>query len=70
MKIVFTASRLYTPVEEIQRPLLVVEDGRITEISSGLGTPAPADASLVDFGEAVSRRDLSTFTFTAAPGST
>jgi N-acetylglucosamine-6-phosphate deacetylase len=53
MKTVFTASRLYTPVEEIQRPLLVVEDGRITEVSSGLGTPAPANASLVDFGDAV-----------------
>ena len=53
MKTVFTASRLYTPVEEIQRPLLVVEDGRITEVSSGPGTPAPANASLVDFGDAV-----------------
>ncbi len=53
MKTVFTASRLYTPVEEIRRPLLVVEDGRISEVSSGLETPAAANASLVDFGDAV-----------------
>ena len=53
MKTVFTASRLFTPVEEIQRPLLVVEDGRITEVSSGVGTSAAANASLVDFGDAV-----------------
>jgi N-acetylglucosamine-6-phosphate deacetylase len=52
MKTVFTASKLYTPIEEIQRPLLVVEDGRITEISSLAGKPTPA-GPVTDFGEAV-----------------
>jgi N-acetylglucosamine-6-phosphate deacetylase len=52
MKTIFTAARLYTPVEEIQNPLLVVEDGVITEVSSRVTKEAPAGPSLVDFGEA------------------
>jgi N-acetylglucosamine-6-phosphate deacetylase len=52
MKTAFTASRLYTPVEEIQNPLLVVEDGRISEISSRSAKDVPGNASLVDFGDA------------------
>ena len=52
MKTVFTASKLYTPTEEIQRPLLVVEDGRITELSSLSDKPAPA-GPVTDFGDAV-----------------
>jgi N-acetylglucosamine-6-phosphate deacetylase len=53
MKTVFTARRLFTPLEEIHDPLLFVEDGRITEISSRTKSSVPANASLVDFGEAV-----------------
>jgi N-acetylglucosamine-6-phosphate deacetylase len=53
MKTAFIASRLYTPVEEIQNPLLVVEDGRISEISSRSGKEIPVKAALVDFGDAV-----------------
>ena len=53
MKTAFTARRLYTPVEEIQNPLLVVEDGRISELSSRSSKEVPDDASLVDFGDAV-----------------
>jgi N-acetylglucosamine-6-phosphate deacetylase len=53
MRTVFTASRLYTPAEEILDPLLVVEDGRITEVSSRSGKEVPGNASLVDFGDAV-----------------
>ena len=34
MKTLFTARRLYTPLEEIQHALLFVEDGLIAEISS------------------------------------
>jgi len=52
MKTVFTANRLYTPLEEIADPWLVVEDGQITEVSSRLGKDA-GNASLVDFGDAV-----------------
>src|SRR5579864_1473886 len=53
MKTVVTARRLYTPVEEITNPLLVIEDGRITEISSRASHPSPTNATFVDFGDAV-----------------
>lgn len=49
----FTASRLYTPLEEILDPLLVVEDGRVVEVSSRRGKELGANTTLVDFGEAV-----------------
>jgi N-acetylglucosamine-6-phosphate deacetylase len=52
MRTVFTAGRLFTPVEEIQNPLLVVEDGRITEISSRADKDA-SNLRLVDFGDAI-----------------
>ena len=53
MKTAFIAGRLYTPVEEIQNPLLVVEDGRISQISSRVASEIPANTSVVDFGDAV-----------------
>jgi N-acetylglucosamine-6-phosphate deacetylase len=52
MRTAFTARRLFTPTEEIDRPLLIVEDGRIAELSSIAGKSAPVNASLVDFGDA------------------
>jgi len=53
MKIAFTASRLFTPLEEILHPLLVVEDGRITELSSITGNAVATNARTVDFGDAI-----------------
>jgi len=53
MKTTFTATRLYTPVEEIENPLLVVEDGVISEISSRAAKEISRNARLVDFGDAV-----------------
>lgn len=53
MKTAFTARRLYTPIEEIPEPLLVVQDGRISEVFSRLGKDLPRDAALVDFGDAI-----------------
>ena len=53
MRTIFTASRLYTPVEEIQDPLLVVEDGRIIDLLSRSANEAPANASLIDFGDSI-----------------
>ena len=52
MKSIFTARRLYTPLEEISQPLLFVEDGRISEISSRVSTDLPVGAKVVDFGDA------------------
>src|SRR5580700_9038072 len=53
MKTVFTASRLYTPEQEIVNPLLVVEDGLISEVSTRSEKEISRNISLVDFGEAV-----------------
>ena len=53
MRTVFTACRLYTPLEEIESPWLEVEDGQVTAVSSRLGKEMPGNASLVDFGDAV-----------------
>jgi len=53
MKTSFTASRLYTPTEEIQNPLLVVEDGLITEVSSRSAKEVSGGGRVVDFGDAV-----------------
>jgi N-acetylglucosamine-6-phosphate deacetylase len=52
MKTIFTARRLYTPLEEIQNPLLVVEDGTIAEVAARSSKEVPPDATLVDFGDA------------------
>ena len=49
MKIAFTASCLYTPREAILDPVLLVEDGRIMQISSRSAQDVPANASVVDF---------------------
>ncbi len=53
MKSAFTARRLYTPIEEIQNPLLVVEDGLISEVSSRSMKEVPGNTSLIDFGDTV-----------------
>lgn len=52
MKTVITARRLYTPTEEIADPLLVLEDRYIAEISSRASRTVPANAKVVDFGDA------------------
>jgi N-acetylglucosamine-6-phosphate deacetylase len=53
MRTVFTAARLYTPLEEILHPVLVVEDGRISQLGSRSATELPANHSTVDFGDDV-----------------
>ena len=51
--IAFTAARLYTPLDEIRDPILLVEDGVITRVSSRKEEEAPKGASFVDFGNAI-----------------
>src|SRR5271166_453971 len=53
MKNIFTASRLYTPAEEILEPLIIVEAGRILDVSSRANQPLPSQTSVVDFGNAI-----------------
>jgi N-acetylglucosamine-6-phosphate deacetylase len=46
--IVLCANRLYTPQEEIQNPLLFVEDGLISDVSSRAQKEIPSNATVVD----------------------
>ena len=46
MKTVITARHLYTPTEEITDPLLVLEDGHISEISSRASHTFPTSVML------------------------
>lgn len=47
-----TAATLYTPVESIERPVVLIDDGVIAEIASRAGRAIPPKARLVDFGDA------------------
>jgi N-acetylglucosamine-6-phosphate deacetylase len=48
-----TAANLFTPIEQIDRPLLLVDDGMVVEVTSRLSRSVPAGARLVDFGDSV-----------------
>jgi len=47
--IVLCAHRLFTPLEEIQNPLLFIEDGVITAVSSRGESEVPTNATVIDF---------------------
>jgi N-acetylglucosamine-6-phosphate deacetylase len=47
----FTAGRLLTPTKAVEHPLVLVEQGRILEISSRSSRQVPAGVSLSDFGD-------------------
>jgi len=49
----FTAGRLLTPTCAIAQPLLLVEQGRVHEISTRNERPVPAGVSITDFGDGV-----------------
>ena len=53
MKTVFLARRVFTPLEEIQDALVVVEDGKISEVSSRAEMAVHSAAEVVDLGESV-----------------
>jgi N-acetylglucosamine-6-phosphate deacetylase len=47
--IAITASTLFTPLERIDQPLLLMEDGSIVEVTSRARREAPAGSRVVDF---------------------
>ena len=47
--IAITAATLFTPLERIEQPLLLVEDGSIVEVTSQAQREAPAGSREVDF---------------------
>jgi len=51
--IVFCARRLYTPQEEVENPLLFVEDGLISVISSRDQRALPNNVTVVDLADAI-----------------
>ena len=51
--IVLCASRLYTPLEEIQNPLLFIEEGIVSAVSSRADREVPSTATMVDLGDAI-----------------
>jgi N-acetylglucosamine-6-phosphate deacetylase len=53
MKTVFAARSLYTPLEEIRNPLVFVENGAITDLTSRSAREIPTNTALVDFADAV-----------------
>ena len=48
-----TAATLFTPSERVDLPLVLVEDGRVVEVTSCASREVPAGARLADFGDAV-----------------
>ena len=51
--IAISANRLYSPLEEIDRPFLLVEGERIVEVGSQVAREIPHYAQLVDYGDSV-----------------
>ena len=49
----FTAGRLLTPTHSVEHPLLLVEQGRVVEISAQTSHQVPAGVSVSDFGDHV-----------------
>ena len=47
--VILRAHRLFTPVEEVVNPLVFVEDGRISAISSADEREIPRNATVIDF---------------------
>lgn len=53
MKNIFVASKLFSPVEVIENPIITVEDGRIAEVSSRAEKQIPDGAKVTDLGDAI-----------------
>jgi N-acetylglucosamine-6-phosphate deacetylase len=51
--IAFTANRLYTPLERIEQPLLLVEDHVIVECASRSAREIPTGTRVVDLGDGI-----------------
>jgi len=49
----FTAGRLLTPTDSIEHPLVLVEQGRVVDISARSGRQVPAGVSVSDFADNV-----------------
>jgi N-acetylglucosamine-6-phosphate deacetylase len=50
--IALTASALFTPAERVEHPLVLVDEGRIVEVTSRVSREVPGVARHLDFGDA------------------
>ena len=48
-----TAAALYTPLELVDRPLLLIEDGAIKEVNTRAESGIPLNATHIDFGDCI-----------------
>ena len=51
--IAITAKRLLTPIQSIDQPLLLIDDGRLCEVTSAKSRALPQNCQMVDFKDAV-----------------
>lgn len=51
--IALTATRLYTPLKCVERPVVLVENESIVDIFSQTDRPAPSGSRLIDLGDAI-----------------
>jgi N-acetylglucosamine-6-phosphate deacetylase len=51
--IAITASTLFTPLERIEQPLLLMDDGGIVEVTSRANREVPKNSRLVDFADGI-----------------
>jgi N-acetylglucosamine-6-phosphate deacetylase len=51
--IALTATTLFTPLQRIEQPLLLVEDGNIVEVTSRARREIPKNCRTVDFGDGI-----------------
>ena len=49
----FTAGKLLTPTGAVERPLVLIDEGRVLEISARSGRQLPAGVAPSDFGDGV-----------------
>ena len=51
--IALTATRMYTPLESVERPYILVDGKTIAEVGSQTSRPLPKNVEVIDFGDAV-----------------
>src|SRR5579863_4587484 len=51
--IALTASRLYTPLESVEQPVVLLDGSRIVEVGSRTEHPLPEGVQRVDFGDSI-----------------
>ena len=51
--IAITAAALFSPVERVDHPVVLVEDGFVSEVRARAGYTIPGKARIIDFGDAI-----------------